>query len=132
MVEVQWYYKKCHLDFENLQIPETDRLFIGENEIFPSCHQDKVFVDSIFSKCRVCSMKQYDELDLIDTKTFFTRAMYNPLLKVMDPPFKDWDRLCVCKKPLNPNLVHIKCDECCKWFHPECMGIEIDEDHTLD
>lgn len=121
------YYKKQDLDFKKLNISTEDLLYIGENEVFFSNHHDKIYVDCIFGKCKVYSIQEYDELETIDNLTYFNRANYNPFQKVLDPPFKDWEAFCVCQKPLNPNLLYIKCDECSKWYHPKCMGLTEDE-----
>ena len=53
MVEVQWFYKKQDLDFKRLEISSADREFIAYNEVFPSNHFDKVFVDCIVCLCQV-------------------------------------------------------------------------------
>ena len=121
MLQVQWYYKKTDLDLKRLSIMEEDLIFIGDNEVFPSRHKDTVFADAIVSKCEVFSIKVYDELDSTNSNTtFFTRASYCPITKVLKPSFNEWERLCACRKPLNPNLLYIKCDRCNQWFHPEC------------
>lgn len=41
------YYKKQDLDHKKLSIPEEDLEYIGDNEVFPTNHQDKIFVDCI-------------------------------------------------------------------------------------
>ena len=133
MIQVQWYYKKSDLDMSKLGISEQDREFIGENELFPTMHHDKVFADTIVSKCQVYSIKQYDDLESIDfNTTYFTRATYCPLSKELEPTFSEWDRLCICQKPLNPNLLHIKCDLCGNWFHPKCMGLSNERIENLE
>ena len=53
MIKVQWYYKKQDLDLRKLGINDEDLEFIGENEVFPSKHYDKIFADAIMAKCRV-------------------------------------------------------------------------------
>ena len=123
MLEVQWFYKKQDLDFKKLGIAPEDLRYIGDNEVFLTNHFDKIYPDSINGRCRVYPIMEYDELNNVDNLTYFTRANYSPLQKTLDPPMKDWDRYCVCNKPLNPNLFFIKCDQCNKWFHPECMGL---------
>ena len=133
MIQVQWYYKKSDLDLKKLGVEDTEKEYIGENEVFPTRHRDKVFADAIVSKCQVYSIKQYDDLESIDfNATFFTRATYCPLSKKLEPAFKDWDKLCVCHKPLNPNLLHIKCDLCGKWFHPKCMDLTDEQIEKLE
>lgn len=102
-------------------------MYIGDNEVFPTNHTDRIYVDCILGPCHVFSIKEYDELDNIDQFTYFTRSNYNPLQKVLEPPFKDWETFCMCSKPLNPNLLYIKCDACSKWFHPKCMGLSDEE-----
>ncbi|TNV76254.1 hypothetical protein FGO68_gene16993 [Halteria grandinella] len=127
MIEVQWYYQRKDLDFKKLGIAQEDLIYIGDNEVFPTNHTDRIYVDCIVSPCQVFTIKEYDDLDNIDTYTFFTRANYNPMQKVLEPSFKEWETFCICSKPLNPNLLYIKCDECSQWFHPSCMGLTDDE-----
>ena len=82
---------------KKLQVTEEDQDYIGENEVFPTRHRDKVFADAIVNKCQVYSLKQYDDLESIDfNTTFFTRSSYCPLAKALLPAFKDWDKLCIC------------------------------------
>lgn len=82
---------------KKLGILEDEKEYIGENEVFPTRHRDKVFADAIVSKCQVYSIKQYDDLESIDfNTTFFTRATYCPLSKTLEPAFSDWDKLCIC------------------------------------
>jgi hypothetical protein len=86
-----------------------------------------IFADAIVAKAKVYSIKEYDEIQQIDfNTTFFTRASYDPVRKVLEPKYESWEKLCTCKKPLNPNLLYIKCDSCNQWFHPECMGLKDD------
>ena len=112
------YYKKQDLDYKKLNITEDDLQYIGDNEVFATTHYDKIFIDCIYGRCKVYTIQEYDELDTIDNTTYFTRSSYNPLQKGLDPPFKEWGSLCKCQKPLNPNLLYIKCDECNNWYHP--------------
>lgn len=126
MIQVHWFYKKSDLNINKLSISPTDfKRFIGENEIFP-CeeHSDMIFADAIIGKAQVYQIKEYDEIQQIDINTtFFTRAHYNPMKKELTPSYAQWEKLCVCKKPLNPNLQYINCDKCNNWFHPECMKL---------
>jgi len=39
------------------------------------------------------------------------------------PNFETWEKSCVCKTPLNPDQLYIKCDKCDGWFHPKCCNI---------
>jgi hypothetical protein len=132
MIKVQWFYKKQDLEIKKLGICDEDMEFIGENEVFPSKHFDRVFADAIVAKCQVYSIKEYDEIRLIDNITYFTRAQYCPLTHTLTPSYKQWERLCICQKPLNPNLLYIKCDDCGKWFHPKCMKLSNAEVDALD
>jgi hypothetical protein len=47
------YYKRSDLDFKKLTILKEDERFIGDNEVFPTNHHDKVFVDCIVGRCKV-------------------------------------------------------------------------------
>ncbi len=133
MIGVQWYYKKADLDYKKVGVTEADFVeFIGENEVFPSNHYDKVYVDCIEKKCEVHSIAKYDELETIDNVTFFTRANYDPIKRQLEPAFSQWESYCECRKPLNPNLLYIKCDRCAQWFHPRCMGLSDEEAQVLE
>ena len=63
MIEVQWFYKKADLDFKALEIDEKDIKYIADNEVFPSNHFDKVFIDCVTGACQVHQLKQYDNLE---------------------------------------------------------------------
>ena len=115
------------MDLKKLNILRDDEAYIGDNEVFPTNHHDKIYVDCIYGKCKVYTIQEYDELDSIDNLTYFTRSNYNPLQKVLEPAYHQWEAFCTCHKPLNPNMLYIKCDECNKWYHPQCMGLS-DED----
>ncbi len=41
----------------------------------------------------------------------------------MYPPFSEWERMCKCNMPTNPNAMYVNCDKCQKWFHPQCVGL---------
>ena len=56
MIQVQWYYRKQDLDMKKLGVTDDDIEYIGENEVFPTRHRDKVFADAIVSKCQVYSI----------------------------------------------------------------------------
>lgn len=73
------YYKRSDLDLKKLSILKDDEAYIGDNEVFPTNHHDKIYVDCIFGRCKVYSIQEYDELDSIDNLTYFTRSNYNPL-----------------------------------------------------
>ena len=42
---------------KKLGVQEDEKEYIGENEVFPTRHRDKVFADAIVSKCQVYSIK---------------------------------------------------------------------------
>ena len=71
-------------------------MYIGDNELFPTNHTDKVFVDSINGRAKVYTIQEYDQLEFIETSSFFTRADYDPLKKKLSPDYKNWDRYCEC------------------------------------
>jgi hypothetical protein len=43
-----------------LGIKKEDTVHIGDNEVFLTGHVDKVFADSIYGKCKVYSISDYD------------------------------------------------------------------------
>ena len=63
--------------------------------------------------------------------TFFTRAKYEIHTELLHPKFDEWKKGCICKKPLNPDQLYIKCDKCNGWFHPKCCGINEKESDKI-
>lgn len=43
---------------------------------------------------------------------------------MLNPPFSSWQKVCICKIPINPNILFVICDKCNRYFHPSCMGLE--------
>ncbi len=43
---------------------------------------------------------------------------------MLEPTFEKWEKSCLCRTPLNPDQLYIKCDRCEKWFHPKCCNID--------
>jgi hypothetical protein len=91
------------LDFERLKISIKDRESISDSELFPTNHNDVVFVQTINGCCKVLSLKEFEkEMDLTPD-TYFTRAKYDIKNKTLTPPFSKWDKMCSCRKPQNPH-----------------------------
>ena len=127
-IQVKWYYKKKDINRKknNLLIQQNfDAL--SDYELFSTNHKDIVFIETILMKVNIYSYDEYDSMEEHNEYTFFTRAKYDPGNEVLIPRFNDWKKGCVCQKPLNPDQLYIKCDECNGWFHPNCCGIK-DED----
>jgi len=55
---------------------------------------------------------------------FFSRDYrYDVNTELLSTPISEWEKVCKCNMPLNPNLFFIGCEECKKWFHPKCVGL---------
>ena len=95
MLKVKWLYRKSdiiQMAQTKLVIKNEDLIYIGDNEVFPTNHTDKVFADSIYSKCHVYTIKDYDELTQTDlSTTFFTRASFDVQKLTVSPAFSDWE-----------------------------------------
>lgn len=136
MIKVKWLYRKqdvVQLAQQKLGIQSEDLQYIGDNEVFPTNHYDKVFADAIQSKCLVYPIAEYDQLSLTDVSTtFFTRASFDVTKLTLTPQFDEWEQYCTCKKPLNPNLLYVRCDICQNWFHLSCMGLTKEQAEELE
>ena len=62
---------------------------------------------------------------------FFLMGNYNLKTHLLNPPFSQWERLCRCNMPFNPDLLYIGCEGCKRWFHPECEGLSEADAETL-
>ena len=72
-------------------------------------------------------------MSLTDSSTtFFARASFDVIKLSLAPAFEDWEPYCICRKPLNPNLLYVRCDACQLWFHLSCMGLTKEQAEELD
>jgi hypothetical protein len=123
-IEVKWYYKKTDINRKkNNLLDELNYNSISDYELFPTEHKDIVFIETIIGKCQIYTYNEYESLDDHNEYTFFTRARYDPKNQLLIPRFDEWIKGCVCKRPLNPEQLYIKCEKCNGWFHPECCGL---------
>mmetsp|Transcript_31068 Transcript_31068/g.68974 ORF Transcript_31068/g.68974 Transcript_31068/m.68974 type:complete len:203 (+) Transcript_31068:257-865(+) len=113
-IKVTWFYR-----------PEEAvggrKAFHGLKELFDSDHQDWCHKNTILGKCRVHSLKKYENLSKIEQEDFFSRFTYKPAKKEFDP-----DRVpvyCSCELPYNPDRPMVMCDACEEWYHPDCIGL---------
>merc|ERR1712130_379863 len=35
--------------------------------------------------------------------------------------------LCICRAPYNSNDTYVHCSFCSNWYHPQCVGLRVDE-----
>jgi len=114
MLQVTWFYR-----------PEEAvggrKAFHGEKELFNSDHPDQCDIQTVLGKCRVMTLRKYQELDPVGDHDYFTRFTYKPARKEFEP-----DRVpvfCVCEMPYNPDKFMVCCDACEDWYHPECLHL---------
>ncbi|KAL8209651.1 hypothetical protein R6Q57_006383 [Mikania cordata] len=122
-VRVRWYYR-----------PEEStggqRQFHGVKELFLSDHYDMQSAHTIEGKCIVHTFKNYTKLDNVGAEDYFCRFEYKAAAGCFIP-----DRVavyCKCEMPYNPDDLMIQCEGCKDWFHPNCMGMAIEEAKKLD
>ena len=112
-VHVSWYYR-----------PEESasgrKAFHGEHEVFASDHTDWVKASTIESKIHVYTLADYQELQSVNEKSFFSRFAYKAATSEFKPDHVQV--FCKCSMPYNPDLFMVECGECKEWFHPECIG----------
>ena len=132
-VQVKWYYKKKDINRKkNNLLSQQNFDSISDYELFPSNHKDIIYIESIINKCKVYTYEEYDNIADPSDFTFFTRAKYEIHTELLHPKFDDWKKGCICKKPLNPDQLYIKCDKCNGWFHPKCCGIDEKDSNNLN
>lgn len=117
------YYKKSDL-MKNFP---TLNKSISENEVFLSLHKDIVLVECINGPCAIVTYEEYDQQPSISPNMFFTRATYDHINRKLSPPPEEWEKQCNCGRPINPDLLYVMCDKCCKWFHADCIGVSKEE-----
>ena len=131
-VQVKWYYKKKDINRrKNNLLNQQNFDSISDYELFPSNHKDIIYIESILNKIKVFSYEEYDSIANPNDNTFFTRAKYEIPAELLVPKFDDWKKGCICKKPLNPDQLYIKCDKCSDWFHPKCCGIDVKNSNRI-
>ena len=117
-VHVSWYYR-----------PEESasgrKAFHGEHEVFASDHTDWVKASTIESKIHVYTLADYQELQSVNEKSFFSRFSYKAATSEFKPDHVQV--FCKCSMPYNPDLFMVECGDCKEWFHPECIGTTREE-----
>lgn len=53
----------------------------------------------------------------------FCEAFYNTKNGKIKPAISGRRKICLCKKPDNPDLPCIQCDKCKLWIHKTCTGL---------
>lgn len=129
---VQWFYKKSEIDLTQNGIDQPTYDSISDYEVFSSSHRDIILIETVISPCRVLSLEDYQKMDNNNDLTFFTRANYDIKSKILSPPIAEWEKLCSCQMPLNPDVMYIECDSCKQWYHPQCQGLTDEEAEKLD
>ncbi|XP_027085783.1 chromatin remodeling protein EBS-like [Coffea eugenioides] len=122
-VRVRWYYR-----------PEESlggrRQFHGAKELFLSDHLDVQSADTIEGKCIVHTFKNYTKLENVTPEDYYCRFEYKAATGAFLP-----DRIavyCKCEMPYNPDDLMVQCDGCKDWFHPDCVGMSIEQAKQLD
>jgi len=83
-----------------------------------------LFVDSILGHCTVLSFENYEKnIESPEDRLFFMRASYNTKTEKFHPSPNEWQKICLCNMPTNPESAYIYCEDCNKWFHMSCVKI---------
>lgn len=129
-IRVQWFYRKKDIDVKTNSLDNKKLNSISEFEVFYSEHCDNIFLESVIRKAFVLSFNDYENLSEIKGDVFFCRYGYNPKTKFLIPKYEKWEKACECKLPLNPDQLYIRCEKCDGWFHPECVGFDVDDNNS--
>ncbi|KAI5069378.1 hypothetical protein GOP47_0015679 [Adiantum capillus-veneris] len=122
-VKVRWYYR-----------PEESlggrRQFHGSKELFLSDHFDTQSAHTIEGTCSIHTFRTYTRLPSVGPDDYFCRFEYKAATGSFIP-----DRVavyCKCEMPYNPDDLMMQCESCKDWFHPECMGMSLEQVRTLE
>ena len=114
-IRLRWLYKPGDV-FDT--VPE----YVGADELFESDHEQDVFVQTICGKIRVVTMEEYLGMTDKEDDVYYSRALYSPATKKIEPPVTDWERACACRSTLSPNQPYLICQQCKSRFHPACAN----------
>jgi hypothetical protein len=116
IVKVQWYFKAS--DINDAKVKKVS----SEIEIFLSDSFMEVELGCVDGKVKVLELKDIFNLDAIDDDVYFTRARWNSTTRKVVPPVESWEKHCVCKKIINPDLPFVVCSGCQMIFHEKCLN----------
>ncbi|CAG9322328.1 unnamed protein product [Blepharisma stoltei] len=111
--EIRAYFKPKDL-FENTEI-------FSEAELFDSNLVQTIDIESIEGKVLVLEFQTYYQEDYWEENIFFSRAKWNTKTRQLEPPIKDWMKVCICNQIFNPDKQYSYCDKCGSFFHSECV-----------
>ncbi|CAD8048032.1 unnamed protein product [Paramecium primaurelia] len=120
-IKIQWYNRKTEL----MGLPKDQLECISENEVFKTNEFDYIEIESIIGLAIILSYEEYDKIEELNDNVYFMRATY--IDEKLSPPFEQWKKVCICRKPPNPDLKYIFCEICQKWFHLKCVGLSQDQ-----
>ncbi|CAD8137315.1 unnamed protein product [Paramecium octaurelia] len=124
-IKVQWYYRKTELT----GLPRDQLECISENEVFKTKEFDYIEIESIIGLAIILSYEEYDKIEELNENVYFMRATYFD--QKLFPSFEQWTKVCMCRKPPNPDLKYVFCEICQKWFHLKCVGLSQDQASKL-
>lgn len=130
-IKVQWYYRKNEIELAKNGIDKLNYDHISDFCVFGSNHTDIILIESVICPCKILSLDEYQVNQENNEATFFFMGNYNLKTHLLNPPFSQWERLCRCNMPFNPDLLYIGCEGCKKWFHPKCEGLSEKDAETL-
>ena len=113
-----WYYRPE-------EAASGRKAFHGEHEVFESDHVDWVSADSIEGQIHVYTLAEYQELQSVTEKTFFSRFSYKAVSSEFKPDHVQV--FCKCSMPYNPDLFMVECGDCKDWYHPESSNTTREE-----
>ena len=65
--------------------------------------------------------EEYSDIKLSSPNTYFSRARFEEKEEKLNPPPSEWNKMCSCDSPVNPDLEYVQCEQCEKWYHVSCI-----------
>ena len=75
MIQVKWYFKKD--DLESNSLPLLERINLGDNEVFDTNTETKIYADLLNKKCTVWKLEEYEGKSGLGVNDYYTRASYD-------------------------------------------------------
>ncbi|QDZ20761.1 BAH domain-containing protein [Chloropicon primus] len=114
-VKLRWFYKPEDVVYGR-------QVWHGSKELFKQTQvSDWNSVHSVTGFCKVHTLEEYQDLDLVEEDDYFCRQAYKPNSGEFVPDIVPV--FCVCETPYNPDRPMVECEDCSDWFHWSCVGV---------
>ena len=80
--------------------------------MFESSVQFCVPMEALKRKCFLSTLDEYSAMEIAHDYFYFQRASFDASRGALVPAIEEWEKICVCRMPYNPDLLTVGCDMC--------------------